>query len=182
MTQIPSPVDAIVTASPIEPTPNDFVTSARGSATADLALRLVTGGSAGHHPDARGADRRPHPRALPSIERYGFGFITSTTWRPNEIERPLRDAAGKLQLDEDGERVMETVPPSFGALPVIYGTAVSSLIALAFAVPLSVGAAIFLVRVAARPAGGWSPGSSTRLFGVGIFMLVSWVAGGRGAT
>ena len=51
---------------------------------------------------------------------------------------------------EDGEVVMRTLPPIFGALPVIYGTAVSSLLALVFAVPLSFGAALFLVRLS-RP-------------------------------
>ena len=45
---------------------------------------------------------------------------------------------------------METIPPAFGALPVIYGTVVSSVIALAFAVPLSLGAALFIVRIAPR--------------------------------
>ena len=48
---------------------------------------------------------------------------------------------------EDGEVVMKTIPPVFGALPVIYGTAVSSILALLFAVPLSFGAALFLVRL-----------------------------------
>ncbi len=42
------------------------------------------------------------------------------------------------------------MPPAFGALPVIYGTAISSVLALAFAIPLSLGAALFLVRVAPR--------------------------------
>src|SRR4029077_15216998 len=45
------------------------------------------------------------------------------------------------------EIVTERVPPSFGALPVIYGTAMSSLLALLFAVPIGLGAALFLVRV-----------------------------------
>ena len=51
---------------------------------------------------------------------------------------------------EDGEIVTETIPPAFGALPVIYGTVVSSAIALVIAVPLSLGTAVFLVRIAPR--------------------------------
>ena len=51
---------------------------------------------------------------------------------------------------EDGEVVMKTIPPAFGALPAIYGTAVSSILALVFAVPLSFGAALFLVRLSPR--------------------------------
>lgn len=83
--------------------------------------------------------------ALPSIQQYGWSFLFSREWRPNEVA--LRDASGKVAM-EDGEVVM--APPSFGALPVIYGTAVSSMIALIVAVPLSLGAALFLVRVAPR--------------------------------
>lgn len=87
--------------------------------------------------------------SIPAMRTFGAGFLASTEWRPNELEVPVRDAAGKTII-EDGEMLTETVPPAFGALPVIYGTAVSSAIALAFAVPLSLGAALFLVRVCPR--------------------------------
>jgi phosphate transport system permease protein len=85
--------------------------------------------------------------AVPSIRAYGFGFLFSSDWRPNELEQPKRGPDGKVVI-EDGETVMDTIPPAFGALPVIYGTAVSSALSLVFAVPLSLGAALFLVRVA----------------------------------
>jgi phosphate transport system permease protein len=88
--------------------------------------------------------------ARESIRAFGWHFLTNQTWRPNELEHPKKDAKGHIMRDEDGETIMETVPPSFGALPTIYGTAVSSAIALLFAVPLSFGAAIFLVRVAPK--------------------------------
>jgi phosphate transport system permease protein len=87
--------------------------------------------------------------SLPSVRAFGPGFVTSREWRPNELERPAHGPDGAV-LMEDGEVVMETVPPAFGALPVIYGTVVSSVIALLFAVPLSLGAALFLVRIAPR--------------------------------
>ena len=86
--------------------------------------------------------------AMPSIRAYGATFLVGTDWRPNVIERPLRGPDGKLVRDADGEIVMETLHESFGALNVIYGTTVSSAIALLFAVPVSLGAAVFLVRVA----------------------------------
>ena len=86
-------------------------------------------------------------KAAPAVRHFGFGFLVGSEWRPNEIERPKRDAAGKIVM-EDGETVMETVPEAFGAFPVIYGTLVSTGIALVFAVPLSLGAAMFLVRIA----------------------------------
>jgi phosphate transport system permease protein len=50
----------------------------------------------------------------------------------------------------NGRVLTETVPPTFGALPVVYGTAVSSLLALCIAVPISLGTALFLVRLCPR--------------------------------
>jgi phosphate transport system permease protein len=92
------------------------------------------------------------------------------------LERTKRDANGKILRDESGEAIVETVPPSFGALNVIYGTAVSSVIALVFAVPLSLGTAIFLVRVAPD-----LPRIATYIvyagFGIFAFVLTAWLAG-----
>jgi phosphate transport system permease protein len=66
-----------------------------------------------------------------SIKEFGWGFLTSREWNPVKHE--------------------------FGALPFIYGTVMSSVIALFIAVPLSLGVAIFLVEQAprriARPVG-----------------------------
>lgn len=85
--------------------------------------------------------------AVPAARTFGLSFITSSDWRPNAIERQKRDANNYI-IYQDGEAVIETIPPAFGALPVIYGTAVSSLIALVLAIPVSFGAAIFLMRIA----------------------------------
>ncbi len=57
-------------------------------------------------------------RAMPAIQRYGLGFLFSSAWNP--------------------------VTDEYGALTTIYGTIVSSAIALLFAVPLGVGTAVFL--------------------------------------
>jgi phosphate transport system permease protein len=69
--------------------------------------------------------------SMESIRRFGFGFLVSQNWNPIKGE--------------------------FGALPFIYGTLVSSLVALLMSVPLSLGIAIFLVELApqylARPIG-----------------------------
>jgi phosphate transport system permease protein len=66
-----------------------------------------------------------------SINEFGWGFLTGREWNP--------------------------VRKEFGALPFIYGTVMSSVIALIIAVPLSLGVAIFLVEQAprriARPVG-----------------------------
>jgi phosphate transport system permease protein len=60
--------------------------------------------------------------AMPAIDKFGFSFFTSTMWNP--------------------------VKDIYGALPAIYGTILSSLIGLVIAVPISMGAAIFLVELA----------------------------------
>lgn len=57
-----------------------------------------------------------------SIRKFGFGFIFSSTWDP----------------------VFEV----FGAWPFIYGTLVSSFVALLLAVPIGVGTAIYLAEYA----------------------------------
>jgi len=66
-----------------------------------------------------------------SIRAFGFAFLKGRAWNP--------------------------IKGDFGALPFIYGTIVSSLIALLISVPLSLGIAIFLVEQApyyiARPIG-----------------------------
>jgi phosphate transport system permease protein len=66
-----------------------------------------------------------------SMRQFGFRFLTSQQWNPIKGE--------------------------FGALPFIYGTLASSLIALLISVPFSLGIAIFLVEQAphyvSRPVG-----------------------------
>lgn len=57
-----------------------------------------------------------------SIHKFGWHFLASTSWDP--------------------------VTEEFGAWPFIYGTLVSSAIALLIAVPLSIGAAIYLTDLA----------------------------------
>ena len=61
-------------------------------------------------------------KSMPSIRHFGFGFLTSTEWDPTTDQ--------------------------YGALPFIYGTAVSSAIALIIAVPLSLGVALCLSEMA----------------------------------
>ena len=89
--------------------------------------------------------------SLPTIKQYGLAFLGGTEWKPNyQTDVQLRDPQGKILRDEDGEAIRGDIPPAFGALPAIFGTAVTSAIALLFAVPLSFGAAIFLTRIAPR--------------------------------
>jgi phosphate transport system permease protein len=60
----------------------------------------------------------------PSMVQFGFGFLTSSTWNP--------------------------VTGQFGALPMIYGTIVSSFIAITFAAVLGISSATFLAEFAPR--------------------------------
>jgi phosphate transport system permease protein len=57
-----------------------------------------------------------------ALGKFGFGFVVSSVWDP------VRDV--------------------YGALPFIYGTIASSLLALLLAVPISMGVAIFLSELA----------------------------------
>src|SRR3989449_10785255 len=58
--------------------------------------------------------------ALPAITKFGLGFFVSRTWDPVRVQ--------------------------FGALPAIYGTLVTSAIALLIAFPIGLGAALFLAE------------------------------------
>jgi phosphate transport system permease protein len=63
-----------------------------------------------------------YTRAALTRIKFGWHFLTGTTWDPVALE--------------------------FGALPFIYGTLVTSAVALIVGVPLGVGAAIFLAELA----------------------------------
>jgi phosphate transport system permease protein len=58
----------------------------------------------------------------PAKEKFGFSFLTSSLWNP--------------------------VTDQYGALPFIYGTLLTSFLALLLSVPLGVGAAIYLSELA----------------------------------
>jgi phosphate transport system permease protein len=95
--------------------------------------------------------------ALPAIREFGWSFVGSSEWNP--------------------------VAGEFGALPFIFGTVVSSVLAVLIAVPLAVGLAIFLTELAPR----WlaTPiAFGTELLAAipsvvyglwGIFVLVPWL-------
>jgi len=63
--------------------------------------------------------------SMPAIKAFGFSFVTSGAWNP--------------------------VTEKFGALASIYGTLVTSFLAMAMAVPVGIGIAIFLTEICPRP-------------------------------
>jgi phosphate transport system permease protein len=60
--------------------------------------------------------------SVPAMRAFGWRFLVTSTWDP--------------------------VAEQFGAIPFIYGTLLSSLLALLIAVPLGIGAAIYLAELA----------------------------------
>jgi phosphate transport system permease protein len=95
--------------------------------------------------------------SLPSIRKFGWSFLFNSTWDP--------------------------VQEIYGALPIIFGTIVSSVLALLIALPLSIGVAVFLAEVA--PPWLEKPmsflvellaGIPSVIYGLwGIFVLVPWL-------
>jgi phosphate transport system permease protein len=98
--------------------------------------------------------------ARPAISRFGLGFITGTDWDP--------------------------VQDSFGALPFIYGTLVTSGLALLVAVPVAMGLALFITEMAPsrlRPLVSFAlellAGIPSVVYGLwGIFVMVPWLRSG----
>jgi len=88
--------------------------------------------------------------ALPSIKRFGPGFLISSEWRPNSLPVLKLDAQGNAIIDpQTGMSVVDHYrPPAFGAGASLFGTAATSALALVLAVPLSMGSALFLARIA----------------------------------
>ncbi len=78
-------------------------------------------------------------QSMPSIKQFGFSFLVSTNWDPAN--------------------------DSYGALPFIYGTVVSSAVALLIAVPLSLGVALCLSEMA--------PASLSRKLGFLVELLAA---------
>jgi len=63
--------------------------------------------------------------AWPALSRFGWSFLVTESWNP--------------------------VTEKFGALAPIYGTIVTSLIAIVIAVPIGIGIAVFLTELCPRP-------------------------------
>lgn len=95
--------------------------------------------------------------SLPAIQKFGTAFLYTSTWDP------VRDV--------------------FGALPVIYGTLVTSFLALLIAGPIGVGIALFLNELAPKKVAMISgfliemlAAIPSVVFGLwGIFVLAPWL-------
>lgn len=93
-----------------------------------------------------------------SLREFGFGFLTSLQWNP--------------------------VTEKFGALSSIYGTVVSTLLALLIAVPMGLVIALFLVELAPPKVSAFFGGAIELLAAVpsiiygmwGLFVMAPWMA------
>jgi len=109
--------------------------------------------------------------------------IVVLVWIAVEMTRASEASLLKFGLDFIVSRDWDPVRDEFGALPFIYGTVVSSLLALCISVPISLGVAIFLSELA--PA--WVRGSvgflvellaavPSVVYGLwGVFVLAPWL-------
>jgi phosphate transport system permease protein len=94
--------------------------------------------------------------SLPAWKAFGFGFFTSESWNP--------------------------VTDKFGAAPAIYGTLVTSFLAMLIGVPVSLGIAIFLTEICPerlrRPIGiavELLAGIPSIIYGIwGLFVFAPW--------
>ena len=95
-----------------------------------------------------------------SLRTFGLGFLTGTTWDP--------------------------VAERFGALPYIWGTIVSSTLALLLAIPLGIGTAVYLAEIAHRRVGAivsfvieLLAAIPSIVYGIwGFFVLAPWLRNG----
>lgn len=95
--------------------------------------------------------------AWPALQHFGFRFLTQTTWDP--------------------------VRNIFGAAPVLYGTLVSSFLAVGLATPISIGIALYLTELAPRKWGAFLgffvemlASIPSIVYGLwGIFVLSPWM-------
>lgn len=96
--------------------------------------------------------------SVPALKAFGFGFITSDTWNPVTVQ--------------------------FGALVPIYGTLVTSAIAMVIGVPVSFGVALFITELCPkwlkRPLGiavELLAGIPSIIYGMwGLFVFAPWFA------
>jgi phosphate transport system permease protein len=94
--------------------------------------------------------------AMPAIQAFGFGFLTTQVWRPTD--------------------------DLYGALAAVYGTLVTSFLAMLFAVPIGIGIGIFLTelcpRALRRPIGiaiELLAGIPSIIYGIwGLFVFAPW--------
>jgi len=111
--------------------------------------------------------------AKPAIDEFGFDFITNPDWNKEVALNPapvadmtndmqitnedddtildeddmMLDDEDDMMLDDEDDSVTKTI---YGGLVPIIGTLLTTLIALAFALPIAMGIAVFLAEIAPK--------------------------------
>ncbi len=111
--------------------------------------------------------------AKPAIDEFGFDFITNPDWNKEVALNPapvadmtndmqitnedddtildeddmMFDDEDDMMLDDEDDSVTKTI---YGGLVPIIGTLLTTLIALAFALPIAMGIAVFLAEIAPK--------------------------------
>ncbi|HEY6293565.1 MAG TPA: phosphate ABC transporter permease subunit PstC [Terriglobia bacterium] len=112
-----------------------------------------------------------------------LSVLAVTVWLVVELWQRSKLPRDKFGFSFLVDRVWDPVFGHFGALPFVYGTLVTSALAMIIAVPLGVGAAIFLAELAPRRLSDTLTfliellaAVPSVVFGVvGIFVVVPWV-------
>ena len=127
--------------------------------------------------------------AKPAIDEFGFNFITNSDWNKEVVvETPpalksdlqmlstdevddatiededdmMLDDEDDMMLDDEDDTLTKTI---YGGLVPIVGTLLTTLIALAFALPIAMGIAVFLAEIA--------PKNISHVVGIAIELLAA---------
>ena len=113
--------------------------------------------------------------AKPAIDEFGFDFITNPEWNkevtigetttqtPIDMSEDIIDEDDDVMFDEDEDDALtKTI---YGGLVPIVGTLLTTLIALAFALPIAMGIAVFLAEIA--------PKNISHIVGIAIELLAA---------
>ena len=124
--------------------------------------------------------------AKPAIDAFGFDFVTNADWNKEIILNPtpateeiVLDDESDMILDEDDEEMMlededemmlddedeSETKTIYGGLVPIIGTLLTTIIALAFALPIAMGIAVFLAEIA--------PKNISNIVGIAIELLAA---------
>lgn len=97
--------------------------------------------------------------AKPAIDEFGLGFLSDSSWgKEVPIEEKISDSTQKVEVKKTevfDDLLMSSINNTktkaiYGGLVPIVGTLLSTLIAMAFALPIAMGIAVFLAEIAPK--------------------------------
>ncbi|WP_304545586.1 phosphate ABC transporter permease subunit PstC [Sulfurimonas microaerophilic] len=115
--------------------------------------------------------------AKPAIDEFGLGFIVNPDWNKEVVleQAPASKSVSNTIVDEDDMMLADEddlldeddvdTKTIYGGLIPIVGTLLSTLIALAFALPIAMGIAVFLSEIA--------PKNISHIVGIAIELLAA---------